>query len=248
MLLKYSIQCLELSRMKWHFWASAVKMSSPVWGLISWNLHWMWWIRASGAKHPGYRAREHIPAMTNAALVDTNWIIQTQRHWAGWEKDHWFVFWCPSFMLRDNDNSKGETEVTIYHPLQRAINQHFCFPFVYLWACATGHYRAMGAGEGGLFQSWLDQCATVNLSDSVQVVKIEESAARSEELLSYSTHYCNIHRPTDTGQQPNSGIPLLSYTTLSTPQPHLFSFNCRNLKWRTVCVKKICKKIVAVDY
>lgn len=53
---------------------------------------------------------------------------------AGWEKDHWFVFSCPSFKLWDNDNSKGETEVTIYHSLQHATNQHFCFPCVFLCA------------------------------------------------------------------------------------------------------------------
>lgn len=117
------------------FLSKCSEMSSPLYGLISWNLHWMWWLKESRAQHPGYGPWEHIPAMTNAALVDTNWIILTQRHWAGWGKDHWRVFWCPSFMLRDNDNSKGETEVSIYHLVQRVINQHFCFAFVYLHAC-----------------------------------------------------------------------------------------------------------------
>ncbi|TNN51137.1 hypothetical protein EYF80_038658 [Liparis tanakae] len=30
-------------------------------------------------------------------------------------------------MLRDNDNSRGDAEVTIYHLLQPAINQRFAF-------------------------------------------------------------------------------------------------------------------------
>lgn len=136
--------------------------------------------------------------MTNAALVDTNWIILTQRHWTGWEKDHWFVFWCPSFMLWDNDNSRGETEVTVYHLLQHAINQHFCFPGVYLCACVSVResYRVLGVGEGGLFQSGRDQCSTINLSDSVWGVKIEESAARSKELTKSTLLYTVQHRHT----------------------------------------------------
>lgn len=63
---------------------------------------------------------------------------------AGWEKDHWFVFLCPSFKLWDDDNSKGETEVTIYHSLQHATNQHFCFPCV---LCMS--MRESYKGEGG---------------------------------------------------------------------------------------------------
>lgn len=140
--------------------------------------------------------------MTNAPSVDTNWIIPTQRHWAGWEKDHWFVFWCPSFMLRDNDGSKGETEVTISQQSHCAINQHFGFPFVCVKEGERERERENSGvtrpGEGALFPSWLDQCSPVNFSDSLRVVNIEESAPRSEEPLAYSTYYCNTTTYTET--------------------------------------------------
>lgn len=44
--------------------------------------------------------------------------------WMG--KNHWFAFSCPSFMLWNNDNSRGKTEVIIYHLLHHTINQYFC--------------------------------------------------------------------------------------------------------------------------
>lgn len=62
--------------------------------------------------------------------------------WMG--KNHWFAFSCPSFMLWNNDNSRGKTEVIIYHLLHHTINQYFCLlvgACVWVWEKAMGIHR-----------------------------------------------------------------------------------------------------------
>lgn len=98
-----------------------------------------------------------------------NYLNSEALGWMG--KHHWFAFSCPSFMLWNNDNSRGKTEVIIYHLLHHTLNQYFCLlagVCVWVWEKAVGIH----VGKGVLFQSWRDQFTTLNLFKSVWAMAI----------------------------------------------------------------------------